>query len=150
MKVIKYLREVISDFMNKEVGQFESDSEDVVEPYNTTNLLKYPKFLDLTILGRKYKSETFIPEKQDSWIPPNPTQSYHSDRMKTFEKWPKQIEQLPEHLARAGFYYTKQGDTVQCFYCGLILFNWEKGDNVICEHRRHCNTCKFIHMVYGS
>ena len=35
--------------------------------------------------------------------------------MKTFQKWPKQIGQIPEELAQAGFYYTGIGDYVKCF-----------------------------------
>ena len=131
--------------MNIKVGQFESDSQ--VEHEN--NLSKYPTFSDLTFLGKLYKPETFIPEKMDKWIPQNSSKSYYSDRIKTFDKWPKQIQQIPEELAQAGFYYTNIGDKVKCFYCGLILYNWEKGDDVFVEHRRHCNTCKFMHVVYG-
>ena len=148
MDVITYLRELITFFMNKKIGQFESDSEVKVHEKNSLEL-KHPSFSNLTILGKKYKSETFIPVKKDCWVPQNPTKSYYSDRIKTFKKWPKQLNQKPEDLARGGFYYINEGDSVKCFYCGLVLLGWEKEDNVLYEHKRHCNTCKFVHMVYG-
>ena len=132
-------------FMNKKLGQSKSS----FEVQKNINLSKYPTVSDLTNLDKKYSSEIFISERKDNWIPQNPSQSYYSDRMKTFQKWPKQIGQIPEELAQAGFYYTSVGDYVKCFYCGLVLCNWEKSDDVVLEHRRHCNSCKFMHMVYG-
>ena len=35
----------------------------------------------------------------------------------------------------SGFYYTGCGDRVTCFYCGIILHNWEHADNVDMEHK---------------
>ena len=147
MNIITYLRELFCYVMNKKVGQYESNSE--VKTEKNTKIYRYSSVSDLSILGKKYESEHFIPERTDNWIPQNPLQSYYSDRIKTFQKWPKQIKQLPKDLARAGFYYTKVGDYVKCFYCGLVLCNWEKSDKVVSEHGRHCNSCKFMHMVYG-
>ena len=137
MNIITYLRKLLYYFMNKKVDREGSNSKKI-------NLYRYSAISDLSISG-----ESFIPEKKDNWIPQNPFNSYYSDRIKTFQKWPKQIQQRPEDLAKAGFYYTKVGDYVKCFYCGLVLCNWEKSDNVVSEHRRHCNSCKFMHMVYG-
>ncbi|MCG8625419.1 MAG: hypothetical protein MJE68_25905 [Proteobacteria bacterium] len=129
--------------MNKKIGRYETDTNE------EKKLLKYPTFLDLTFLGQIYESETFIRKKMDKWIPQNPSMKYFSDRIKTFKKWPKQIEQHPQELAQAGFYYTEKGDQVKCFYCGLLLHRWEKEDNVVSEHKRHCFTCKFVRIVYG-
>ena len=113
MNIITFLRELFCYFMNKKVDQYESNSE--VKTKQNKNIYRYSTISDLSISGKKYESEHFIPERKDNWIPQNPLQSYYSDRIKTFQKWPKQIEQLAEDLARAGFYYTKVGDYVKCF-----------------------------------
>ena len=115
--------------MNKKIGRYETDSE------QTNNILEYPTFSDLTFLSKIYDSETFIHKQMDKWIPQNPSMKCFQDRLKTFKNWPKQIEQQPKDLAEAGFYYTKIGDKVRCFYCGLTLHKWVKGDDPVCEHK---------------
>lgn len=72
----------------------------------------------------------------------------YSARLNSFEKWPRQIAQKPDAMASAGFYYTKVGDGVRCFCCGLGLINWERNDNIIFEHKKHAPYCKFVEMVY--
>uniref|UniRef100_H2Z959 RING-type domain-containing protein n=1 Tax=Ciona savignyi TaxID=51511 RepID=H2Z959_CIOSA len=67
-----------------------------------------------------------------------------SDRMKTFEVWPAQNRTVSSvHLAQSGFFYFGNLDRVQCFSCGGVLRNWNYGDNVNNEHRRHFPHCRY-------
>lgn len=65
-------------------------------------------------------------------------------RLESFKNWPCQSKVRKEDLARNGFYYLGDGDRVQCVFCNVILSCWEKGDNVIAEHRRHSKNCPFV------
>nr|CAB3225545.1 baculoviral IAP repeat-containing protein 7-B-like [Phallusia mammillata] len=71
-----------------------------------------------------------------------------SERIRTFEDWPSETPSVsPTALARSGFFYLGNLDRVQCFSCGGALKNWQLGDNVQTEHRRHFSHCK---MSKGS
>lgn len=50
----------------------------------------------------------------------------------------------PVDLAKAGFYYTNRGDTVECFICGATIGNWEKHDIPLEEHGNKSENCAFI------
>lgn len=50
-------------------------------------------------------------------------------REKTFIGFPKKEEQLPSRLSRYGFFYTGHADIVLCYYCGLALYMWQRGDD---------------------
>lgn len=61
-----------------------------------------------------------------------------SYRYVTFEDdW--QHEHIPalsrREFARAGFFYTGDGDKVQCAFCLIIIFCWEPLDIPMAEHR---------------
>ena len=64
MNIITYLRELFCYYMNKKVGQYESNSE--VKKEQNTNIYRYSTISDLSILGKKYESEHFIPERNDN------------------------------------------------------------------------------------
>ena len=81
------------------------------------------------------------------WIPNSIYHADYSVRMKTFEKWPKQMRPLPEELAECGFFYKGYGDSVECFFCGVCLYRWETEDNPIIEHRKWSPFCKFSNMI---
>ncbi|XP_078493305.1 uncharacterized protein LOC144748798 isoform X1 [Ciona intestinalis] len=71
-----------------------------------------------------------------------------SDRFKTYENWPAQNRTVyASDLARSGFFYLGNLDRVQCFSCGGVLRNWNYGDNITAEHRRHFPHCR---MVQGT
>ena len=72
---------------------------------------------------------------------------YYEDRLKTYEHWPKQIKQSKQNLARAGFYYTGEGDKVTCFACKLSLSTWEPTDDVWIEHQKWTTTCPYLKIV---
>ncbi|XP_075226321.1 death-associated inhibitor of apoptosis 2-like [Lycorma delicatula] len=65
-------------------------------------------------------------------------------RLQSFESWPKPYIVTPESLARAGFYYTRESDTVKCAFCNVMVGHWEEGDDPIAEHRRHFPDCTFL------
>ncbi|XP_053169446.1 baculoviral IAP repeat-containing protein 7 isoform X3 [Hemicordylus capensis] len=73
-----------------------------------------------------------------------PDMERENDRLMTFEIWPSYARVSPELLARAGFFYTGQGDYVRCFYCDGALRNWEAGDDPWVEHARWFPRCKFL------
>uniref|UniRef100_H2Z960 RING-type domain-containing protein n=1 Tax=Ciona savignyi TaxID=51511 RepID=H2Z960_CIOSA len=65
-------------------------------------------------------------------------------QLKTFEVWPAQNRTVSSvHLAQSGFFYFGNLDRVQCFSCGGVLRNWNYGDNVNNEHRRHFPHCRY-------
>lgn len=77
-----------------------------------------------------------------------------SERFKSFagSDWPKNIKAQPYTLALAGFYYREcyrhestHKDRVQCYFCGIILQNWNNHDHPIAEHIRHSQRCGFVH-----
>ncbi|XP_078493298.1 E3 ubiquitin-protein ligase XIAP-like [Ciona intestinalis] len=71
-----------------------------------------------------------------------------TDRSKTYENWPAQNRTVyASDLARSGFFYLGNLDRVQCFSCGGVLRNWNYGDNITAEHRRHFPHCR---MVQGT
>ncbi len=71
-------------------------------------------------------------------------------RMVTFKYWPTGLRPLvPDHLARAGFFYTGTGDHVRCFHCGGSLGNWERSDDPWKEHCRWFPLCGFLKAVMG-
>ena len=51
----------------------------------------------------------------------DPNMIYYRDRILSFENWPVQSKQNKHAMACASFYYTKSGDIVKCFSCGLRL-----------------------------
>lgn len=76
---------------------------------------------------------------------------YHSmkDRLRTFTKnnWLK--SQTPESLANAGFFRTQNAgaDDVQCFSCGIRIFDWDPSDEPLEEHLRWSQGCKFATLM---
>ena len=44
-------------------------------------------------------------------------------------------------LAHSGFFFTGGRDSVQCFDCGAIVYNWEPQDDVDIEHVTHSPKC---------
>ncbi|XP_060525417.1 baculoviral IAP repeat-containing protein 7-B [Cylas formicarius] len=65
-------------------------------------------------------------------------------RLATFENWPASNIVTPERLARAGFYYLKDGDNTKCAFCKGVARAWEMGDDPDYEHKRHFPSCPFV------
>ncbi len=74
------------------------------------------------------------------------TRMRHEDeRLSTFTRWPKHEIVSPSALAKAGFYFKGQGDTVTCAFCQGSLGEWGPGDEAEAEHRRHFGlSCRFL------
>ncbi|XP_013421896.1 baculoviral IAP repeat-containing protein 3-like [Lingula anatina] len=64
-------------------------------------------------------------------------------RLRTFAHWPISAHVRPHDLAKAGFFYTGNADSVQCAFCSGILRNWDPGDRPMQEHRHHFPTCLY-------
>lgn len=65
-----------------------------------------------------------------------------SKRRQTFgDRWPKQMYQIPSELARAGFFYTGEGDKCKTFCCGSFVNQWDHRDEAVEEHQKHAPTC---------
>lgn len=82
-------------------------------------------------------------------IPPtsSSSSSYHESlalRLASFDNWPAINIVSPERLARAGFYYLKEGDNTKCAFCKGVVRAWVSGDDPDVEHQRHFPTCSFV------
>ena len=68
------------------------------------------------------------------------------NREKSFENasWPMRTTHPGGIMAKCGFYYTGSGDRVACFFCGITLRDWEKGDNPWIEHALYSNSCSYL------
>jgi len=67
-----------------------------------------------------------------------------SKRLKSFFTWPRDIEQQPMALVKAGFFYTGKKDIVQCCMCHLIIGGWRRGERPMQEHQIKRSTCPFL------
>lgn len=87
----------------------------------------------------------------ESCVPPeeNPDQELAKEhhRLQTFTNFPGQCPVSPLALARAGFFYTQEGDSVKCFSCHAVVGEWQPGDSAIGRHRAVSPGCKFVSGV---
>lgn len=69
-----------------------------------------------------------------------------TNRLKTFQMnppWPKDYVDIKK-LAKAGFFYTFNGDKVHCAFCRGQVCRWDRDDDPMSEHAKHFTTCPFI------
>ncbi|XP_067410201.1 baculoviral IAP repeat-containing protein 7 isoform X1 [Emydura macquarii macquarii] len=117
---------------------------------NQQMLLPFLEILDhvdgqiLSLLQRMDVEETALASQ-----PEYPEMETEAMRLATFQNWPPYTELYPEQLARAGFFYTGQDDTVRCFYCDGSLRNWELGDDPWREHAKWFPRCEFLLQSRG-
>src|SRR5258705_9860357 len=64
-------------------------------------------------------------------------------RIQTFSDWPVRFIKA-EDLARAGFYYMKTRDYVECIFCRGIICDWQVGDKPMVVHKDHFGWCRFV------
>jgi E3 ubiquitin-protein ligase XIAP len=74
----------------------------------------------------------------------HPDYRKHSDRLKSFEEWPKSMRQKPAELSEAGFFYLGKGDQVKCFSCGGGLKDWEEDDVPWEQHAMWYEKCPYL------
>ena len=103
------------------------------------------------------QSSAFTPDRSNSysfdspfteigWIPYNTSMVKLQNRLNSFKRWPIQMKQCPDDLARSGFYYSEVGDTVVCFHRRIIILNWESTNLADVEHKKHSPHCKYLYM----
>ncbi|XP_068890475.1 baculoviral IAP repeat-containing protein 7 isoform X1 [Aphelocoma coerulescens] len=93
----------------------------------------------LSLLQGIVSEETALPNE-----PEYPEMVTEEMRLSTFENWPQNSHMHPEQLARAGFFYTGQGDVVRCFYCDGGVRSWSFGDDPWREHAKWYPECEFL------
>ncbi|XP_019343325.1 E3 ubiquitin-protein ligase XIAP isoform X1 [Alligator mississippiensis] len=65
-------------------------------------------------------------------------------RLKTFVSFPSGCPVSASTLARAGFFYTGEGDKVKCFSCQATVEGWEHGDSAVGRHKNISSDCNFL------
>lgn len=69
------------------------------------------------------------------------------ERIRSFWCWPG--TQRPQSLATAGFFYVQGNvDTVECFHCGVQIFDWKPFDDPLTEHLRLSKQCTFAKLLH--
>lgn len=71
-------------------------------------------------------------------------------RLRSFDGWPKTLNQTSEQLSAAGFFYTQKDDRVICFCCGGGLYNWQEQDDPWEQHALHYGHCDYLNVMKGS
>ncbi|XP_030359178.1 baculoviral IAP repeat-containing protein 7 [Strigops habroptila] len=93
----------------------------------------------LSLLQSMDGAEAALPDE-----PEYPEMVTEEARLLTFQNWPRYADMRPEALARAGFFYTGQGDVVRCFYCDGGVRNWSFGHDPWWEHAKWYPGCAFL------
>ncbi|KAL3279746.1 hypothetical protein HHI36_017254 [Cryptolaemus montrouzieri] len=65
-------------------------------------------------------------------------------RLETFRDWPSNAPVSAVRIAKAGFYSTKEGLTVECFACHIRIREWNYGDQVMAKHKNANPSCPFV------
>uniref|UniRef100_A0A8C3K6P2 NLR family apoptosis inhibitory protein n=1 Tax=Calidris pygmaea TaxID=425635 RepID=A0A8C3K6P2_9CHAR len=69
-------------------------------------------------------------------------------RLDSFKTWPAEACVEATALAKAGFFYTGEGDKVQCFNCGRCLHKWEEGEDPVEGHCiEHCTSVLLFNVI---
>ena len=77
-----------------------------------------------------------------------PDYSEQAVRLQSFKHWGGVLP--AQELAEGGFYMIARRDVVKCFSCKVVLWDWERSDNVIDEHHRHSPDCSFLKTTMHS
>lgn len=65
------------------------------------------------------------------------------NRLETFNNW--NISFIDQKiLALLGFYYIGIEDRVKCNFCGVEIYKWIEGDDILSEHLTHSPKCNLI------
>ena len=72
------------------------------------------------------------------------------DRMKTFVKgWNGDTDGPTLTMAKCGFYYTGEKDTLKCYYCAGKILNWKEDVDFFVLHAKHYPNCEYILKMIG-
>jgi len=66
------------------------------------------------------------------------------------ERWPPGLNQKPDQLAEAGFFYYGVGDQVLCFYCDGGMHKWDPSDQPWTEHAKWFPECGYLILKKGA
>ncbi|KAL4232792.1 E3 ubiquitin-protein ligase mib2 [Mactra antiquata] len=72
------------------------------------------------------------------------------ERISSYGGFPPHLDQTPELMALAGFFYVGVADFTRCFCCGGGLRNWEAGDDPMLEHTRWFPHCEYVRRLKGE
>ncbi|KAE9528484.1 hypothetical protein AGLY_012055 [Aphis glycines] len=92
---------------------------------------------------------TLVCSVQENSVPKYPEYSTLLSRLKTFDSLPLRSCRDKYSLAECGFAYTGTGDSVRCFYCGLLLLEWEEDDEAWQQHAMHNPKCVYVLLCKG-
>ena len=97
---------------------------------------------------KQCKGNKYIEDIQREWSkiynPRTPEFESKIARLNSFVNWPETVEQTPEILADAGFYYTGAADIVRCYYCDHGLMSFESGDDPLEQHIKAMESCAYL------
>ena len=72
----------------------------------------------------------------------------YADRLQSYVGWPRRyVQQTPESLAAAGFFYIGSADRVTCFCCHERFRNWRPGQDPLAVHKLVSPDCIFIRSI---
>ena len=77
----------------------------------------------------------------------SPNFKYETARLESFQSWPANAKVEAWKMARAGLLYTGQEEEVKCVWCGVVLANWQYGDQVMARHRTISPDCPFVKNI---
>ena len=77
----------------------------------------------------------------------SPDFKYETARLESFHSWPANAKVEAWKMARAGLLYTGQDEEVKCVWCGVVLANWQYGDQVMARHRSISPDCPFVKNI---
>lgn len=75
--------------------------------------------------------------------------SVMKNRVNSFQRFPYSEDISAQRLARAGFYFTGEGDSVRCFSCSATVQNWSRGDTPLERHQQASPDCRFLSCAHG-
>lgn len=73
---------------------------------------------------------------------------YEFCRYGSFKDWPSECPIFPSVLAKAGFFYTGNGDEAVCYVCGTRKSDWTEGDDPEVIHREINRQCPFFSQSF--
>jgi len=74
----------------------------------------------------------------------SPNYKYERVRLQTFQSWPANAKVEAWKMAKAGLLYTGLEEEVKCTWCGVIISDWQYGDQVMAKHRMTSPDCPFV------
>ena len=77
----------------------------------------------------------------------SPNFKYEAVRLESFQSWPANAKVEAWKMARAGLLYTGQDEEVKCEWCGVVMGDWQFGDQVMARHRATSPDCPFVKNI---